>query len=309
MTALRALRGPGRVAALALAAVLLAWARPVDGQQTGPGGLAAAEAAADSGQVERARRLLRTWREERAEAADPGRRGRADFLAARLATDADSARRLYARLAVEAGGELAARARLRLAQLHLAGGRPGPALRQLELVRSDLPGSSLTEESWLWTGRARLASGDTAAGCVALRRAAEAGGGLRERAARAGPGCGPAVTGGGLAAAGEAPPGPGDESDDPAPRAYGERTGEAASDAWTVQLGAFRDPAAAGALAERAREAGWEARELPAGEDGLRRVRVGRWRDRPAAEQAARSLEEDGFRVLVVEARPADADR
>lgn len=284
----------------AAVAAIAADAGPARAQEAPEAGLDAVEAAADSGRLERARGLLAAWRDERASGAGAGPLAHADFLAARLATDADSARRLYARLAVEAGGEIAGRARLRLAQLHLVEGRPEPALRQLELVRSDFPGEALADEAWLWTGRARLASGDTSGACPALRRAAGAGGELRDRAARAGGGCGLDDPGDAVAAA----------PDTAADGAAGDRdAGEAAAVRWTVQLGAFRDTAAAAAVRERAREAGWEARRVPDGPDGLHRVRVGGWPDRSGAEEAARSLEEDGFRVLVVEARPTDAER
>lgn len=302
------LAGAGRTATLAVA-VLLAAAGPLGGQETPEPTLPAVTAAADSGRLDRARELLVRWRQERAPEADLGRLRRAELLAARLATDADSARRRYARLAVEAGGEVGARARLRLAQLHLAEGATGPALRQLELVRSDLPGDPLADESWLWTGRARLAEGDTTAACEALRRAAGAGGELRERAARATGACGLEPAGGPVevAASGDeaaGAPGGGAGGDD----AGAEGDSAAAPAGWSVQAGAFSDPAAADRMRERLREAGWEARRLPPGPDGLHRVRVGRWSDRAAAEEQARSMQEEGFRVLVVEARPTDAD-
>lgn len=301
-----------RRAALAAAAVLLAAAAPLEAQEAPTPTLPAVEAAADSGQLERARELLRRWRSERAPRAELEELRRAEFLAARLAPDADSARRRYARLAVEAGGEIGARARLRLAQLHLAEGATDPALRQLELVRSDVPGDSLALESWLWTGRARLAEGDTASACEALRRAADAGSGLRERAARATAACGLEPAGGRVevAAGAEAPSG-GEARGGDAGAAAGDEPPPADTVApaggWSVQAGAFSDRASADRLRERLREAGHEARRLPPGDDGLHRVRVGRWPDRSSAEEAARSLREQGFRVFVVEARPNDA--
>lgn len=302
---------PGR-AALAAVAVLLVAAAPLDAQEPPEPTLTAVEAAADSGHLDRARELLGRWRSERAPRAELGELRRAEFLAARLATHADSARRRYARLAVEAGGEMGARARLRLAQLHLAEGATGPALRQLELVRSDVPGHSLAVESWLWTGRARLAEGDTASACEALRRAADAGGGLGERAARATTACGLEPAGGRVevAAGGEAPSG-GDAGQGEPGAAAGDAAAPGDTDAapagWSVQVGAFSDRVSADRLRERLREAGFEARRLPPGADGLHRVRVGRWPDRSSAEETARSMREEGFRVIVVEARANDA--
>lgn len=316
---------PAGLAALAAAAVplaavlLLAAAAPVGAQEDARAPtLPAVEATADSGQLERARELLRRWRSERAPEAELEELRRGELLAARLAEDADSARRRYARLAVEAGGEVGARARLRLAQLHLAEGAAGPALRQLELVRSDVPGHALADESWLWTGRARLAQGDTASACEALRRAAGRGGELRDRAARAAAACGLEPAAGPVeVAAGDEEPADGDAGDGDAAPA-GEEDGGAGDDAeggredapatgWSVQAGAFSEPASAGRMRERLREAGFEARRLPPGPDGLHRVRVGRWAERSAAEAAARSMRREGFRVIVVEARPDDA--
>lgn len=298
--------GPGPAvtarAAVLAAAAAVAVVLPLQAQEESDPSLRAVEAAADSGRLDRARSLLERWRGERAAAAGLDQLRRAEFLAARLAADADSARRLYARLAVEAGGELGGRARLRLAQLHLAEGSSGPALRQLELVRSDLPGGALAAESWLWTGRARLAEGDTSAACDALRRAADAGADLRDRAARATSGCGLEAPGDRVTIT------PDSAGSRDATREATGATGEAAATAWSVQLGAFSARAAADRVRERAREAGWEPRRLPPGADGLHRVRVGRWTDRAEAEEAARSMEEEGFRVLVVEARATDAD-
>lgn len=274
------------------AALLAAAALPLRAQESEVPTLDAVAAAADSGRLERARSLLERWRTGAAPEAGLEQLRRAEFLGARLAADADSARRRYARLAVEAGGELGARARLRLAQLQLAEGKAEPALRQLELVRSDVPGDSLAKASWLWTGRARLAVGDTSGACDALRRAADGGPELRALAARAARGCGL-----------EAPGEPVAVADD---GAVGEDAGEATAAGWVVQLGAFSDRAAAERVRERAADAGWEARRLPPGPDGLHRVRVGPWEDRAAAEEAVRSLEEDGFRALVVEVRSTD---
>lgn len=281
-------RSRGRRTALAGAVLLAACLAvpPLEAQETDPAGLDAVAAAADSGAADRARRLLEAWRADQASSADLSQLQRSSFLAARLTADADSARELYGRLAVEAEGELGARARIRLAQLQLAAGKLGPALRQLELVRADLPGHPLAAESWLWSGRARLASGDTAGACDALRRAAGSGEGLAERAARTTRGCGL---------------GPPSDS----VRIVADEAGQdpVEGGGWTVQLGAFSQRSAADRLLDRLREAGWSGRRAaPGSEDGLHRVRVGRWDDREEAEQAARALEEAGFGTIVVRA-------
>lgn len=271
------------VAILFVGFPLPAAAQSSSGSEGSSGSLEAAEAAADSGRVERARELLDAWLAAREGSAPSGRVDRARFLEARLAADPDSARRLYARLAVEAGSEVGGRARLRLAQLRLAGGQTAAALGDLELVRADHPGSPAAAESWLWTGRAHRAGGDSAAACRAYgraeRSAARAGlADLRRRAEEARAGC-TGSAGAGDVARGAAPE----------PR-------------WVVQLGAFSDDAAAERLRGRAEEAGFQTRVVTGGEQGLHRVRVGRFADRAAAEAVVRRLEERGFRALVVDA-------
>lgn len=261
-------------------AACLAAPVPTAAQASSPASLESAEAAADSGDVERARELLDAWIATREGDAPSGRRERARFLAARLAEDPDSARRLYARLAVESGSEIGARARLRLAQLRLARGEPEAALGDLELVRADFPGSPAAAESWLWTGRARQADGASGAACRAYDRAGRAAArsglvDLRRRAEEARSAC----RDGDSAAEGASPAG-----------------------RWVVQLGAFRDPSAAEELRERAEGAGFRARVVTTADDRrLHRVRVGRFGGRTAAEAVARRLEGRGFRTLIME--------
>ncbi len=266
---------------------------PTAAQDSSSPSLEVAEAAADSGDVERARELLDAWIATREGDAPSDRWERARFLEARLAEDPDSARRLYARLAVESGSEIGARARLRLAQLRLARGEAEAALGDLELVRADFPGSPAAAESWLWTGRARQAAGAPGAACRAYDRAGRAAAGaeladLRRRAEEARSAC--RERGGEPASAAGA--------------AEGDSAPEDASAAgrWVVQLGAFRDPSAAEELRERAEEAGFRARVVTTADDRrLHRVRVGRFGGRTAAEAVARRLEDRGFRALIVE--------
>lgn len=277
----------GRALGFLALATLLAWPFPAVAQASSSGSLEVAEAAADSGHVERARELLDAWIATREGDAPSDRWERARFLEARLAEDPDSARRLYARLAVESGSEIGARARLRLAQLRLARGEAEAALGDLELVRADFPGSPAAAESWLWTGRARQASGAPGAACRAFDRAGRAADGagladLRRRAEDARSACrgrdGETATAEATTPEGETPAG-----------------------RWVVQLGAFRDPSAAEELRERAEEAGFQARVVTTADDRrLHRVRVGRFGGRTAAEAVARRLENRGFRALIV---------
>lgn len=280
-------------AVLLVCAFALAGPAPAAAQASSSASLEIAEAAADSGDVERARELLDAWIATREGDASSDRRERARFLEARLAEDPDSARRLYARLAVESGSEIGARARLRLAQLRLARGEAEAALGDLELVRADFPGSPAAAESWLWTGRARRAAGAPGEACRAYDRAGRAAArtglaDLRRRAEEARSVCRERD---GAAATADGAPGGDGAADDAPPDGR-----------WVVQLGAFRDPSAAEELRERAEEAGFRARVVTTADDRrLHRVRVGRFGGRTAAEAVARRLEGRGFRALIVE--------
>lgn len=281
---------PGRRASAATAALacLAAASAPVPGLATPAAGqtsdparaaLDSVEAAADSGRAASARRALERWMGRRFAEAPQDLRVRARFLQARLAEDPEEARRAYALVALE-GGRPGARARLRLAQLHLAEGRHERALEELATVRADVPGTELAARAWLWTGRVREAEGEGAVACEAYRRASEAAPGGEEG------------LGGAVARA-------------VAACRRGDGTPEyAASDAggWAVQLGAFSMRASAEEVRSRAAEAGFDARvtERDPG-DGLIRVRVGGFDSESAAEEAARRIEEAGFRALVVE--------
>lgn len=275
---------------LACAAFLVAPPPAAAQSSSSAASLEAAVAAADSGEVERARQMLDAWIATRQGSAPADQRDRARFLEARLTQDPDSARRLYARLAVEASSEIGARARLRLAQLRLARGETDAALGDLELVRADFPGSPAAAESWIWTGRAHRAAGAGAAACRAFGRAERAAAGaglsdLRNEAEEARAAC----DGGGAV-----PGAPAEE--------VGGRSGAAAGARWVVQLGAFQDRSAAEDLRERAEEAGFQARIVTTPDrPGLHRIRVGRFGDRAAAEAVARRLEERGFRALITE--------
>lgn len=293
MTAAGGMRSPLRgerraVPALGVVALLVGLAAPAPAaaQSSDPPSLEAAEAAADSGAVDRARKLLDGWLEAGGEDASPERRDRARFLEARLTEDPDSARRLYARLAVEGGSEIGARARLRLAQLRLARGETEAALGDLELVRADFPGSPVAAESWIWTGRVHRAAGTPEEACRAFGRAERAAArtgdaGARRRAREARSSCGAGA------------------------EDVAERDADASPAAWVVQLGAFRDAEAAERLRRRAEEAGFQAR-VAGGNAGLRRVRVGRFGDRDAAESVMRRLRDRGFRDVIVERVGAD---
>lgn len=235
------------------------------------------QAAVDSGKVDVARASLDSWLASYREEAPEDQRERARFLRARLAADAAEAESIYRRFAVDAGSRYAPMARLRLGQLRLAGGRQDQALRDLELLRADFPGHPLVTESWFWTGLARRAAGRPDQACEALRRAARAAedsdrDGLAARARQEARACG---------------------EDETAP------SGDQAAASWTVQVGAFSTRDAAGSQLDRLDREGHDGR-LVTGDDGLVRVRVGRFAREADAERLAERLEASGFDAVVV---------
>ncbi|MFO7587897.1 MAG: SPOR domain-containing protein [Gemmatimonadota bacterium] len=259
-----------RARTAAFAAVLVAFlpaAAPA--QEDGP--LAAAEVAADTGDLERARDYLRRWLGSPEAMRPDADRSRALLLRARLSANLDSAEADYVEAAVRGGERHGALARLRLAQLRLARGRPGDAAADLARLRADFPDSGLVGESWLWSGHALEAAGDPAAACDAWRRAASIAAGSPGRdAAEAASRC---ATGGDAASTGS----------------------------FTVQLGAFGSPEAAEQLRSRAASSDFEVRVTgPDASTPLHRVRVGRFARKDDAARLAVRLRSEGFEAIVV---------
>lgn len=274
----------GRLGTILTASMaLLIWPSDRASAQLTEGGsdsLAAAEAALDSGRVDRARALLEPWRDHEADL--PRReRSRLLYLHARLTVDADSAEELYQRLAMEGDSRYGDRAWLRLAQLHLARGEADRARSELRRLRTDYPGSAVAAESWYWSGLASSAAGDPEAACAAWSRAADAGGEPAELAREELAGC---RTGAGA----DRPPASEPGSEDP-------------STGYAAQLGAFSERAGARSLARAAREAGFQVRVVgPSPRDGLIRVRTNTVGTRAEADSVARRLKSRGLPGMVV---------
>lgn len=239
--------------------------------------LEAAELAADAGDADRARRYLQDWLHSEAASRPEADVGRALFLRARLASNVDSAEVDYLEAAVRGGERYAALARLRLAQLRLTEGRPVPAAADLEKLRADFPGSPLVPESWLWTGLALEALGNSAAACAAWTKAAS--GALSDT-----------IT---AQATEELSKCTGGQDDTTDPSGY------------TVQLGAFGSRAAADEVRSRAADTGVEARvHDPDASTPLYRVRVGHFASSDAAARLAVRLRSEGFEAIVVSGDP-----
>lgn len=236
--------------------------------------LDSAEQAADLGRVDEARGLLDRWFASPEAARREADVERARFLRARLTRDLDSARVDYLWVAVRGDVRFGAAARLRLAQLYVAEGRPDRAEENLERMRADYPGSPLEFESWLWTGNARWAAGDRAGACAAWETAASVA------------------------------PGPADESGRSLVRSALEDCRNAPvtdTESFSVQLGAFSSRETAEELRNRIVASGHEARVLAPDEaGGLYRVRSGRFPGREEAARHAVRLSEEGFESIVV---------
>jgi len=278
------------IASLVVGSVLTgAWMGAVRAQDARVPTLSAIEAAADSGRTDEARRRLGRWLQSEGDAGSlsPDDRAHADYLRARLAADPDSAALIYTQVAIGGGSPWAAAARLRLAQLRLAGGQYERALADLATLRADFPGDSLAAESWVWTGETLAASGDTTRACDAWRRAVGAPAAAASTAAHAraaasvcpgGAGAGPAVRRPGQGSAG-------------------------GDDRWVVQLGAFSTSDAAGRLQERATRAGLDVRVVDTtARDGLYRVWTQIVPDSVSAKALQGRIERAGFPAITVRA-------
>ncbi len=245
------------------------------GAQSG-GDLGAAQVAADAGDADRAREYLRRWLASPEATRPDADVGRALLLRARLAENVDSAEVDYLEAAVRGDERTGAEARLRLAQLRLARGRPEDAVTDLGRLRADFPGSELVPESWLWSGHALEAAGRPAEACDAWRRAAggPAEASILEEAGAASARC-----------------------------AAGGATDPAGS--FTVQLGAFRSPETADEVRARAAARGYDVHVTgPDGTTPLHRVRTGRFGRKDDAARLAVRLRSEGFEAIVVSEAP-----
>jgi hypothetical protein len=247
-------------------------------QETGAGGLDAAETAADRGDVKAAREALAAYLAGAASGIDPGSRTRLDYLVGRLSADPDSAEVAYLRAAIDGAGPYASRARLRLAQLRLARGDHARAADHLARLRADDPGGDLVPVSWVWTARAAEQAGDATAACGAWTAA--------------------------LTALGPTHP-VHDEA-----RQGGSRCEERARepgevDTFTVQLGAFGTEEAAMRLRDGAAGIGVAVRvDSPSGGVHVYRVRAGRFGSREDAERLAERFRAHGFEAIAVPEEP-----
>jgi len=227
-----------------------------------------AQALADSGRTDEARASLGAWYGA-SQAPEPVELSRARLLRARLASDPDSAELDYVWVAIEGDAAHAPQAFLRLAQLRLLRGEPERALADLERLRSSHPTDPRIGESWLWTGHAHEALGELEAACAAWRRAEPVDSVTR-----------PAVS-------------------------EALRACEEGGAVFAVQIGAFGEASGAETSRRRLESAGFETYVVTSGDDGLHRVRTGRFMHLTSAALYAERVRRGGFEAVVVLTGPA----
>ncbi|MEJ2334324.1 MAG: SPOR domain-containing protein [Gemmatimonadales bacterium] len=255
---------------LAVGTLWIAVAGHAGAQTSGSGvsELDRAQALADSGRTDAARASLDAWYGA-SEAPGPVELSRARLLRARLASDPDSAELDYVWVTIEGDAAHAPEALLRLAQLRLLRGEPERALADLERLRSSHPEDPRIGESWLWTGHAHEALGELEAACAAWRRAEPADSVTR-----------PAVT-------------------------EALKACEEGGAVFAVQVGAFGETSGAETVRRRLESAGFETYVVTNGEDGLHRVRTGRFMHLTSAALYAERVRRHGFEAVVVLSAPA----
>ena len=227
-----------------------------------------AQALADSGRTDEARASLGAWYGE-SQAPGPVEISRARMLRARLASDPDSAELDYVWVAIEGDAAHAPEAFLRLAQLRLLRGEPERALTDLERLRSSHPTDPRIGESWLWTGHAHEALGELEAACAAWRRAEPVDSATRPAVAEALRAC------------------------------------EEGGAVFAVQVGAFGETSGAETIRRRLESAGFKTYVVTNGDDGLHRVRTGRFMHLTSAALYAERVRRSGFEAVVVLTGPA----
>jgi SPOR domain len=191
---------------------------------------------------------------------------------------------------------------LRLGQGLVAERQPHRARAYLTRLVRDYPHAQERPTAFLWLARASLADGDAGAACdAAANGLGLAGGGdlgalLHHEQASA---CNGDAAPASAAAEGHAPPG------NAPPLTPADSRG---GGSYTVQIGAFRDPASARSVARAATQKGFDARVVRVPGSSLVRVRVGRFRIRDDAAGVLHRLHDAGFATALVDDAAAESN-
>lgn len=222
---------------------------------------------ATEGQADSARSLTSAWiaRLSPSDSTYP----EALYAAGVVAGDTESALNYLRRVSIEyARSQWADDALLRMAQLAFAGGQLRSTIRSADRILLDYPFSEILADAALWSGRAHLELGERDEGCPLLQRAIAAAEDnfevenqaryLLQRCPSSG-------------AAAESP-----ERANPAAQRGGQTV-------FSVQVAAVRSAAAADEMMQRLHREGYQPHVIR-DEDGLLKVRVGRYPRRADAE-------------------------
>jgi hypothetical protein len=209
------------------------------------------------------------------------------FTAGVVAASSDSAITYFRQVSIEhSRSPWADQALLRMAELRFASGELTAAVRSAERILLDYPFSDVLPKAAFWAGRAYLELGDTESGCPLLQRAGDTAGDdveLGNRSLYYMQRC----------------PGIGADRDStgrqPEPDPPGSRT------FFSVQVAAVSSVAAANELMQTLHGQGYES-HVVRDEDGLFKIRVGRFAQRAEAQSLVAELKgKIGGQPFVVE--------
>jgi len=222
---------------------------------------------ATEGQADSARSLTSAWmaRLTPSDSTYP----EALYAAGVVAGDTESALNYLRRVSIEyARSQWADDALLRMSQLAFAEGRLRSAIRSADRILLDYPYSEIQADAALWSGRSHLELGEVDEGCPLLQRAAEAAEDsfeVENQARYLLQRCPSSDAGAGTA-----------ERADPTAQRGGQTV-------YSVQVAAVQSAAAADEMMQRLHGEGYEPHVIR-DEDGLLKVRVGRFPRRADAE-------------------------
>lgn len=204
-----------------------------------------------------------------------------------LVASSEPDRRLYLRrVAVEYGASpWADNALLQLAQLDFASGNTEGALRSVERIMADFPGSDVAAEAAFWGARAAFDRNDPRRACAWLATGIASAGTdieLRNRLEFLNLRCQGPFPDSTTPPPAPPPPAPAPSPPAPTPR-------PAAGPAWHVQVAALTERAAIDRIVEALRQMGYEPSVVP-GPGGLQKVRAGRFSTRALAQSEVARL-------------------
>ncbi len=209
------------------------------------------------------------------------------FTAGVVSASSDSAISYFRQVSIEhSRSQWADQALLRMAELRFANGELAAAARSAERILLDYPFSDVLPKAAFWAGRAYLELGDAATGCPLLQRAGDSAGDDVELGNRSRyymqrcPG------------AGAAPDSAGPQRDERRP---------SSGTFYSVQVAAVSSVTAANEVMQSLHDQGYES-HVVRGEDGLFKIRVGRFAQRSEAESLLAELKRKlGGQPFVVE--------